>query len=181
MVGLPIVNGKIGNESALKTGSGLMRPDWSRRFIRGASRGCKVRFRQGEIIDPAADVKRGNSRSRCGSAEEQRFGETRIEVESANGEETRDLGQPGNWSRRRSQSGGFRGNPENQPRRTGWRVIRGDSDSCQPVPEDEYLGATRILIVGDTGGARRRGNLVNFATGTAEGCENRGDSTIDHR
>jgi hypothetical protein len=30
-----------------------------RRFIRGASRGCKVRFSQGDIIDSAVDAETG--------------------------------------------------------------------------------------------------------------------------
>jgi hypothetical protein len=35
---------------------------------------------------------------------------------------------------------GARSNPEIQLRRTGWHAIRGNSDSDQPVPEDEHSG-----------------------------------------
>jgi hypothetical protein len=35
------------------------KPDWKRRFIRGASRGCKVRRQTGFIIDPAVDGESG--------------------------------------------------------------------------------------------------------------------------
>jgi hypothetical protein len=69
-----------------------------RRFIRGASRGCKVRFSQGDIIDSAVDAKAGRlaeadtdqpRNQGSGQLERRRIGER---------QETRDLGQPGNWS-----------------------------------------------------------------------------------
>ena len=65
-------------ESAPEARSGMLVPDWTRRFIRGASRGCKVRFSQGDIIDPAVDAEAGATRgSNYGSAEEESFGATR--------------------------------------------------------------------------------------------------------
>jgi len=104
--------------------------------------------------------KRGNSRKemRVSRGSEVRGDSNRIE--SANGEETRDLGQPGNWSRCRSQGGGTGATRRiNRGRPDGTRSEETRA-SCQPVPEDEYFGETRILIVGDTGGANRRGNPV---------------------
>ena len=44
---------------------------------------------------------------------------------------------------RRSRGENVRGNLEIQLRRTGWCVIRGNSDIHQSVPEDSTFGATR--------------------------------------
>jgi hypothetical protein len=55
----PIASRQIEIERAPETRSGLQVPDWSRRFIRGASRGCKVRFSEGVIINPAVDAEAG--------------------------------------------------------------------------------------------------------------------------
>jgi len=69
-----------------------------RRFIRGASRGCKVRFSQGEIIDSAVDAKAGRL-AEADTDQLRNRGSGRLEARGI-GErrKTRDLGQPGNWS-----------------------------------------------------------------------------------
>jgi len=59
MVGLPIVDGRIGVKKAPEAIQSLLGPEWTRRFIRGESRGCKVRFSKGDIIDSAADAESG--------------------------------------------------------------------------------------------------------------------------
>jgi len=98
MVGLPIVNRRTGTKKAPDAIPSLPGPEWTRRFIRGASRGCKVRFSQGDIIDSAVDAE-------TGQPEEADTGQPRIQdsgkLEARGiGErwETQDLGQPGNWS-----------------------------------------------------------------------------------
>jgi len=69
-----------------------------RRFIRGASRGCKVRFSQGDIIDSAVDVEAGQL-AKADTGQPRNQGSGRLELRRI-GErrKTRDLGQPGNWS-----------------------------------------------------------------------------------
>ena len=58
----------------------MLVPDWYRRFIHGASWGCKVRISQGVIIDPAVDAEAGATcGSKYGSAEEGCFGATRTD------------------------------------------------------------------------------------------------------
>jgi hypothetical protein len=66
----PVVSRPNKIEAALRLRQGCARPEWTRRFIRGASRGCKVRARRGFIIDPAADAGPGAIRGRrSGKAE----------------------------------------------------------------------------------------------------------------
>ena len=70
--------------------------DWSRRFIHSASWGCKVRFSQGVIIDPAVDAEAGATcGSKNGSAEEEKFGGDwrQTELATLSKQEPRRLGE----------------------------------------------------------------------------------------
>ena len=117
----------------------MLVPDWSRRFIRGESRGCKVRFSQGEIIEPAVDAEMGRPveadtgqpRNRSsGRLERKGIGERR---------KTRDLGKPGNWSIvvAKEEERGNLGIDQGEPDGERSEVTR---TSHQPVPEDEHSG-----------------------------------------
>ncbi len=136
----------------------MLVPDWYRRFTHGASRGCKVRFSQGVIIDSAVDAEAGATcGSRYGSAEEGSFGATR-DGRNRRHRATQEPGRLGDGramkpkASRRSNPGIRQGRPDG----TNSEATRNES---QPVPEDEHSGQPGYLIVGDTGGAKRRGNL----------------------
>jgi len=99
--------------------------------------------------------------SRYGSAEELRFGATRI---AGNRRTMRDPRFRATWKlvNRRSRRENVRGNLEIQPRRTEWCVIRGNSDIHQSVPEDSTFGATRTT---NRRRYRRAGTWGNLRTG----------------
>jgi len=160
------VDRRIKIESALETRSGMLVPDWSRRFIRGASRGCKVRFSQGVIIDPAVDAEAGATcGSKYGSAEEESFGATR-DKRNRRRRTTKDPGRLGNLlddEAKQEQLEQSRGSSE----ATGWRWIRGDSDSDQPVPEMRNRGNSEPDRRRYRG-RRAKGQPGAFTTGTAE-------------
>jgi len=136
----------------------MLVPDWYRRFIRGASWGCKVRFSQGVIIDQAVYAEAGATcGSKCGSAEEGSFGATR------GGRNRRrwasrnqgDLGKA--WAAKPEAN--RRSNPAIRRGRPDGTELRGDSERKPAGTGGWASGATQTLIVGDTGGAKRRGNL----------------------
>jgi len=105
----------------------MLVPDWYRRFIRGASRGCKVRFSQGVIIDPAVDAEAGATcESKYGSAEEGSFGVTR-DGRNRRRWTSRNQGDLGN-DRTTKPEANRRSNPEIRRGRPDGTELRGDSE-----------------------------------------------------
>lgn len=145
----------------------MLVPDWYRRFIRGASRGCKVRFSQGVIIDPAVDAEAGATcGSKCGSAEEVSFGATRSRR---------------NRRHRARQNSGRLGGRSSDEARSEWTEQSGNSNRAtgwHGTPRrlgTEVSRDRRMSIWGDSEADRRRyrgreakGQPGAFTTGTAE-------------
>ena len=118
------------------------KPDWTRRFIRGASRGCKVRGQLGFIIDPAVDGNRGDPRNRGGHSR---------------GTESRGEPELSHRHRRRTEA----------PGRSGARSVGGARDQRSfgvtrrfslAKPEGEQTGATRGDSSAGAGRCRFWGN-----------------------
>ena len=85
-----------------------MGPVRTRRFIRGASRGCKVRAEPGLIIDPAAGAETRQLEEAQAEATRQRFGVTRRSARGST-QESATAGQPAGealGSRKRNEEPG---------------------------------------------------------------------------
>jgi len=139
----------------------------TRRFIRGASRGCKVRSSQGDIIDLAVDAEAGRlaeantdqpRKQVSGRLETNRIGERC---------QTQDLGQPGNWSssavkaKQPEQSGGVAeaNRMVSDPKRFGHPISR-----CRKMSIQGNLDTDRRRYRG----REAAGQPAAFTTGTAE-------------
>jgi len=151
-----------------------------RRFIRGASRGCKVRFSQGDIIDSAVDVKAGRL-AEADTDQPGNQGSGQLEARgSGERRKTRDLGQPGNWSIAvaKGECPGQLGDStkanrmESDPRRLGYLSAGAGGFEVWGNLDDESSAIPK---------GWGSGQLEDWQVGTAEGCESRGNSTIHRR
>jgi hypothetical protein len=173
-------------------------PDCTRRFIRGASRGCKVRVRQGFIIDPTVDAEPGQPEE---TSTDRRRAVNRGNPVIGQAAALNDLSFRVTWklAGQRSQRGKEPGQPGSLPswldrwaqkfgetrRSTRWhnRMVQNPGETRgdhQPVPEDLEAGQP-----GEGSSAipkdRNSGQPEARSLGTAEGCEIRGDSELHRR
>jgi len=154
MVGLPIVNRRIEINKAQEAIPRLPWPEWTRRFIRGASRRCKVRFSQGDIIDSAVDAETGQPEE-ADTGQPRNWDSGQLESRGIGARwETQDLGQPGNWSIVVA---------EGKMSGATWRFNRGE-------PSGAWSGVTRISI-NRCRRIRRSGRLGQRIVGDTEGLE----------
>jgi len=143
--------------------AGIAKTDWKRRFIHGASRGCKVRATDGIHHRPSRGNEIGaTQRVEAARCERGFGGEPKARLISTS-EPSRHRGDlvSGNVGGARDQRrcGVTRRFSLAKPEGEGTGVTRGVH---QLAPEDAASGETRKLIVGDTEGTRTRGNLNAF-------------------
>ena len=111
-------------ETASRVRQGCARPDWTRRFIRGASRGCKVRDRPGIHHRPSRLSRtQGQPRGRKGGNAEGRKIRGNPEIRRRQRQRMRKPGQPGGNIGRRSWESGAAGQPATQ--------ANGSAEGCE--------------------------------------------------
>jgi hypothetical protein len=134
---------KVHSSDAWRVGRRRAGPDWTRRFIHGASCGCKVRVQPGIHHRPSRKGQSGATREslsgslggrESGQLENQPVGNAEGPGIQGNLEISPSAGQ---GSRRCGATRRF------CPGKTGRGQTRGNSGGCQPVPEDPGCGATR--------------------------------------
>jgi len=176
---LPTVEGRVGIGNASRVSRECASPDWTRRFIRGLGRGCKVRVKPESHHRPSRRCRtRGNPR-------------THLRYNRKDGES----GQPDDLSPEPLDAE-FRGNPE-RSRKRGWKIerpgqpggsITGTARGCEVRgnPETHCWHRWRVRNSGQPGDPRAGGAEGQEESGqpgaspfdTADGHEIRGNSEI---
>jgi hypothetical protein len=143
-------------------------PDWTRRFIGGASRRMQSSSTDGVHHRPSSRCESGRPEETSTTAEGLRFGANRRSV-SRHHRRTEAPGRNWGQGRRRSQrSKKIRGDPEILSGEAGGWISQGDLAGSSSGAGGRRCGATRTLVFGDTE-RTRYGATRKRSVGAAEG------------